>query len=166
MGCASAPDLAYYTLDMTPSDPVDSQFHIEVGRMRASRAEIMILSAPTQVEYYATQQWAADLGDIVREKLTSEFGEAKRGPAQVQLEGNILRFGQVDTETGADAEIKIEFTAKISEPQQRMPTLFRKTYVSRITADDASADAVVRALSLGLEQIAAEFERDIQPLVH
>ena len=165
MGCASAPDIFYYTLDMTPADAVDSRVYIDVRRVRASqtvaRAEIMILSAPTEVEYYATRRWTADIGDIVREKLTSEFGAPKPDAPHVLLEGNILRFGQVDTATGAEAEITIEFIATDLGARRDAKPVLRKTYAMRFPADDASAGAVVRALSEGLEKIAAELARDI-----
>ncbi len=164
-GCVSVAESNYFTLDMRSSGRVESSFALQDVRIRpgeaVSRAEIMIRTSPTQVEYYATERWAANLGEQLSEKLKSEFGQASSSSQGVRIEGTLLAFEQIDTESGADARVKLDIHISIPSREDESFTSFNRIYEAIVPADEATAPAVVRALSRGLESIAAELAEDL-----
>lgn len=166
LGCASTPDPDFYTLDMSRSENVMPELNIDVQRIRSSEAVgregIMILTSPTQIEYYALDRWVANVGEMVAEKLSTEFGAPKLGRDTVQLNGDVLRFGQVDTDTGADADIRLSIVATSSEGRRGQPPILDKIYEKRIPASSKTPAAVVEALSRGVEMLAIDIAADIQ----
>lgn len=164
-GCFSVPEPKYFTLDMRSSGRVDSPFAVEEIRIRAgeavARREIMIRTSPTEVEYYATQRWAADLGEQLSEKLKTEFGRSGGEEARVRIEGDLLAFEQVDTPDGADARIKLDLVVTLESENGDASPSFSKIYETVVTAEAPNAPAVVEALSRGLESIADELAEDL-----
>ena len=164
-GCLSVPEPNYYTLDMRASGRVDAPFLLESVRIRpgeaVSRREIMIRTSPTEIEYYATQLWAADLGEQLREKFKSEFGPTEAPAAIVHIEGDLLAFEQVDTKNGADARVKLDLLVTIDSNNGGEPRSFSKIYETVVTAEAQAAPAIVEALSRGLEEIANELAEDL-----
>ena len=164
-GCVSVTEPDYYTLDMRSSGQVEAPYALENVRIRpgeaVSRPEIMIRISPTEIEYYATHRWAANLGEQIGEKLKSEFGRPSSTAPGVAIEGTLLAFEQMDTESGADARVKLDVYVTLRSENGDPPAGFSRTYEIVVTAEEAAAPAVVRALSRGLESIAAELAQDI-----
>lgn len=166
--CASAPKIHYYTLDMTPSGATDPAVNVVVDRIRVSeslsRKDILIKQSVTEIEYYAANQWAAGLDELIAEKLDVEFGPWREDRATVHLIGTILAFEQVDVPSGAEAHAKIAFTFQPETEDRYADPALAKTYDVRVPADGAGAAATVRALSTCVERIASEIARDAAQL--
>jgi len=166
-GCSTTPAPKYFTLDMTPSGSAQAPRVAAVARLHEAeslaRHELLIQRSPTEVEYYALDQWAAALGELVSQKLEAEFaaGGAGREHADLAVSGEIVNFGQVDTAGGAEALARISVEVRFEEQSRYDEALLRKTYEARIPCDEKSPGAVVRSLSRCLEKIAAEMAVDI-----
>lgn len=169
-GCASVTEHNLYTLDMRASDRVEGTYSLESVRIRSANAltrpQIMIRTKPTEITYYATHDWASDLGEMVAEKLKAELGDGEDDARIFSLDGTILAFEQIDTEGGANAHIKLELDV------YRDPTAIdgdelrvRRVYEVIEPADAATPAAVVRALSKALETIAVRIAADLERLL-
>ena len=168
-GCASVPETNYYTLNMTPSRQAPAgNANVVVDRLRPSEAlarpGIMIKKSPTQIEYYAADHWAANLGELVTQKLQAEMGSIAPGFPTLLVSGSILEFSQVDTATGAEAHIQLDLSVRPEGTSAYREPLLRKTYEARGSGAEATAGAVVEALSNGLESLAAQLRTDIASL--
>lgn len=171
-GCASAP-AKYYSLDMRPSRPdatgpaieVD---HISIADTLASK-NIYIQKSPTQIEYYAVDQWAADLGEILEDKLRVELERDSAQPTLV-LQGTLERFGQQDTawkkdtvsEAAAMVRLRVELRPK--DASRYSEPLLKKAYVCEAPAAEPTAASVVEMLSRCVESIAAKIQSDAAEL--
>lgn len=169
IGCASVPETDYYTLDMTPSRPAPAlAANIVVDRLRPSEAlsrpGIMIKKSPTQIEYYATDHWAANLGELVTQKLQAELGAIDPIRPTVVVSGSILEFSQIDTASGAEAHIQLDLSIRPEGTSAYRDPLLRKTYDMHGSAATPMPGAVVEALSGGLESVAAQLAADIADL--
>lgn len=167
-GCMSSPSPRYYTLDMRPSGRVSAPVRVEVDRLRPCQAldreNILVQISPTEIEYYAIDQWAADLGELVAQKLEAEFaGQGDRARTLV-ASGAILNFGQVDVAGGPEAHVRLALAFREAGASRYDAPVFQKTYDVRVPAEAAGAAAVVTALSRGLEQIAAAVAHDLDHL--
>ncbi len=164
-GCVSVSEPNYYTLDMRSSGRIETPFVLESVRIRpgeaVSRREIMIRTSPTEIEYYATQLWAADLGEQLSEKLKAEFGPAQAPALAVTIDGDLLAFEQVDTKDGAEARVKLDLRVSLDPGGDGERRSFSKIYETVVAAEAQAAPAVVEALSRGLESIAAELAEDL-----
>ncbi len=165
-GCLSTPEARYYTLDMQSSGKAaTTMVNLEVERIQVTealaRTDILIKKSATEIEYYALDRWAARLDELLAEKLQAEFGptEAKRDTYLVR--GKLLACEQVDTPAGAMAHVKLALV--VQKDRNEVPVL-KKVYEAHKTADAATAAAVVRALSVCVEDIAATLVEDIQAL--
>jgi uncharacterized lipoprotein YmbA len=159
-GCTSTPAPRYYTLDMTPSTQHERPCNIVVDRLRPAeslvRTDILIHKTPTQVEYYALDRWAASLGELIAHKLNAEFGPIDEQHKTILLTGEILAFEQVDVPGGAQAHIQIQLEAREEGASRHEKPLCVRMYHKTLPAKSPAPEAVVQALSEGLEQIAAE----------
>lgn len=162
--CASAPKISYYTLAMDPSGDVEPSVNLVVEQVRTtdalSRNQIMIQASPTKIEYYATDQWAGGLGELVRQKLTAEFGQPVEGRRTLLVAATVLSCEQVDVVGGAEARMRLSVT--IRDPSRKLyrEPLLEKTYAATRPVASSSAGAVVEGLSLCAEQIAEEIAVD------
>ena len=167
-GCASAPKARYYTVNMTPSAKQAGKHNIDVDRLRTAESlakrNILVKKTATELEYYASDEWVASLGDIVREKLEAEFGEDVHARKTYLLDGEILSFQQEDTATGADAYIKLSISIREANGSRYEQPLFEHVYEARVTAGAATPVAVVEALGKGLEAIAADIVAEVNQL--
>jgi uncharacterized lipoprotein YmbA len=162
--CASAPKFNYYTLAVEPSESVRPALNLRVERFRTTGAlgddRIHIQASPIRVEYYATERWAATVGEIVQRKLAAEFGPARAGRRTLVVTGTVLACGQVDREEGAAAHVKLALEIRDPARKRFEPPLLEKTYEAMLPAAAPAADAVVDALSRCVERIAAEIVED------
>lgn len=166
-GCASVPKMNYYTLDMRPSAPQGPEDGIAIDRLRITDSlagrNILIHASPTQIEYYAVDQWAAGLDDLLREKLETEF-HAGTAPMKYVASGDLLDFGQEDTPEGPQARLRATFEYRTRAMGRYDEPLLRKTYEFRLPAKSADAASVVQALSRCAEELAAAMAADVRAL--
>ncbi len=164
-GCASVPEIRYFTLDMSPSGEVEPAVNVAVERLRTAEAlarkDILIKKSPTEIEYYAQDQWAATLTEIVTEKLSAEFAPPKEGRPSISITGTILGFEQVDVPSGAEARVKLDLAF---QKNHRSDPLLEKVYEVSLPAEAKKASAVVLALSACLEQLAVQIVADAAQL--
>lgn len=167
-GCASTPQPRYYTLDMKSSGQTTSENNIDIVRLTTSeaitRTDILIKKNPTEIEYYAEHKWASNIGELVREKLESEFGPHIDGKKTIMISGNILAFEQVDVSGGAEGHIKMELEFRSEDMRTHDKPLLKKAYECSIPATSPKAGPAVKALSSGLERIASEIAEDASRL--
>lgn len=168
-GCLSTPDTRFYTLNMAPSGGTQpGSVHLDIVRVQTleslARAEILIQTSPTQIEYYAEDTWSASLQELIAEKLRAELGEKKPGQQSVDLTLKVQAFQQVDIANGAEAWAKL--TAEVRTPGASMYAvpLFERTYEAHVPASAPEPNAIVLALGICLEQIAAQLATDTQNL--
>lgn len=166
--CASTPKVNYYTLSVEPSGQARPTVNLVVERLRTtealSRSQILIYTSATEIEYYATEQWAGSLGELVQQKLAVEFGEPVEGRRTLRVSGVLLACEQVDVPSGAEARVKLQLVMRDSESKRYRPPLFEKTYAAQQSASRPSAAEVVVALSRCFEKIAAEIAADVSAL--
>lgn len=168
-GCASVPMPDLYTLDMRSSGQIDPAFSYVAVRIRVAdvlaRSEIAIKPTPTRVEFYALHSWAGELGQLVSEKLASEFGQKGGESRRAAVNGTLLAFEQVDTATGADVHIKLSVEMEVESSSGPAKQWRQKIYELTLPAEAATPEAVVLALSTGLESIALSIHEDLLALV-
>ncbi len=169
-GCAAARAPRYYKLDMRPSGAVAAgSVNLRIDRLRRAeplaRRNLLIQRTPTEVEYYALDEWAADLGEMVGQKLEAEFGVEDTGKPVLCLSGSILNFDQVDASAGAEAHIRLSLEFRAGDAGRYDTPLLKKTYEVLVPAARPTPGAVVEALSRGVERIAAQIAADAQKLV-
>lgn len=166
--CVSAPEIDYYTLDARPSGSTAATVNLEVGPMVAIEAlagrRIYIQSSPTRVDFYATDRWAASVGELVQQKLAVELGDSVPGRRTLALSGTVLDFGQVDAPGGPTALVRLAVEIRDAEDKRYHQPLLAKTYTASAPAAGVGADAVVTSLSRCVEQIAAEIASDAASL--
>ena len=165
--CASAPVIHYYTLDMAPSGRAAAAVALKVEDLRTSetlgRRQILIQTSPTRIEYYATDQWAGDVGELVGQKLAAELGPPAPGAPELAVTGTVVDCGQVDRPGGgAAARLTLDVTVRDPASPGSAPPLLVRTYTCERPAEQATPDAVARALSRCVEEIAAELARDAE----
>jgi uncharacterized lipoprotein YmbA len=168
MGCASTPKITYYTFAMEPSGAVNPVVNLDVDLVRTSdalnRSQIMVLSSPTRVEYYATDQWVGGLGELVKQKLEVEFGDHETDRRTVVLSVKVLNCEQVDTPGGAKARMRLFVAFRDPEAKRYREPLLERVYESSRSAERASAAAVVEALTLCAEDLARSIADDAAAL--
>jgi len=168
VGCAVTPSISYYTLDMTPATQDELDLNVVVEKMDVSemlaRKDILIRTSATEVEYYATHQWAASVDELVQEKLTAVLGPRVPDRKTLVVQGVVQDFGQVDVEDGAEASVRLALEFRDASARQYDAPLMEKVYVAREHAASASAPEVVRALSRCVDHIASEVLTDAQTL--
>lgn len=163
-GCASSPNLDYYTIDMTPSERVSTDLNLKVDRISTSekldRTQIVILQSPTRIDYYSNERWAASVGEMVETKFAAEFGPAVDGRRSLIVSGTVVALEQVDSSSGPLALARLEIVIRDGGAKRFETPLLEKTYEVSRSADSNSVDAVVQALSRALEAIAADIADD------
>jgi uncharacterized lipoprotein YmbA len=166
--CASAPKLNYYTLDMSPSGSARTDASFEVRRFtvteRLDRSRIVIQTSPVRVEYYATARWAAGLGEMVQQKLGAELGPADTASEVLTVSGRVTGFEQVDTDSGPRALVRLEVVIRDRDGERVDAPRIEKTYEANPSVDGDGVDALVRALSRAVEDIAVRIANDVNKL--
>jgi uncharacterized lipoprotein YmbA len=166
--CASTPKINYYTFSVEPSGQSRPEVNLAVERLQTtealSRSQILIRTSATEIEYYASDQWAGNLGELVQQKLVVEFGEPVEGRRALRLSGVVLACEQVDLPGGAAARMKLRLVMRDTASKRYQMPLFEKTYTAQQAASRPSAAEVVVALSRCLEDIAAEVANDVAKL--
>jgi ABC-type uncharacterized transport system auxiliary subunit len=164
VGCASTPNLDYYTVDMNPSGKAVSDLNLEVGHFataeKLDRTQIVIQQTPTRIDYYSNERWAASVGEMVEHKLIAEFGPEAEGRRGMIVSGRITAFEQVDASSGPQARVRLEVAIREAGAKRYETPLLEKTYEASRAADSNNVDAVVQALSRAIEAIAAEIAED------
>jgi ABC-type uncharacterized transport system auxiliary subunit len=163
--CASAPRIEYYTLGMESSGRVDPTVNLSVERFRTTealgRSQIMILASPTRVEYYATDQWAGSVGELIQRKLAAEFGAPVDGRRTLIVSGNVLACELLEGAGAAEARVKLDVVVRDSEVPRYQPPLLEKSYTASRQVAGSNPGSVVQELSRCVEEIAAEIAADV-----
>ncbi|MCL4216747.1 MAG: membrane integrity-associated transporter subunit PqiC [Candidatus Hydrogenedentes bacterium] len=168
-GCATpALNTHFYTLDMNRANTAAEALNLDVDRLRPaeqiSRKAIAIQKTPTELEYYANNEWAASLTELVTNKLETEFGLDDIRADPLLVSGTILSFGQLDVSNGTEADIVLELVFYTPAMSIAEPPLLNKTYTWRGPVEGALPGALVEELSRGLELVAAEIIADAKAL--
>ncbi len=155
-----------HTLDMTPSGKAVARMNIDVAALRRSdalaRNSILIRPSATSVEYFPQDRWAANVSNLVAEKLEAEFGAPETGRETVLLTGNIVAFERLDSAQGAAGHVKLDATLQGDSEGARERPLLWKMYEATAPAENNSAAAVAVALSRALEEIAVAVAADAE----
>ncbi len=163
-GCVSAPKVSYYTLDMTPSGRGPHDVNVQVRDIQAvqglNRPQIMIQTAPTEVDYYATADWVADVGELVRRKLAADLGPPVAGRPTVVVSGTLLDFEEVDRGDATAARATLHLVVRRADAAFG-PPLVDKVYEVTRTVGTRTPGAVVAVLSECVDAIAAELVADL-----
>jgi uncharacterized lipoprotein YmbA len=167
-GCASAPKINYYSLGMDSSGEVNTEVNLKVERLRTTealgRSQIMIRASATRIEYYAVDQWAGSVGELIQQKLAAEFGPPVEGRRTLVVSGLVAACEQVDGPGGSVARVKLEIAVRDAAEARYQPPLLEKTYEASRGVAAPSADTVAGALSICVQQIAAEIAADVSSL--
>ena len=167
-GCASAPAPRYYTLDMRASGQAEAPVNILVGHIRVAEAlgrkNILIQKNPTEVEYYALDEWVAGLDELIRLKLEGEFGPYREERPSVKIDVSVLAFEQVDSGLGAEASVSLAVTFYEQGQDASGTPAPERRYDIREAAAGANAAEVVRTLSRGIETAALRIAADTAAL--
>ena len=162
--CASAPELATYTIDMTRSGRVDAAVDLDVRGFvvteRLATSRILIQASPTRVESYATDRWASGIGERVELKLVSELESATGAASGLAVSGRVIAFEQVDGAGAPQARVRIEVEIRDAGSNRSEAPLSATTYEATRAAGTDSVEAVVGALSRALEDIAVRIAAD------
>lgn len=169
VGCITGPPEArLFTLDMRPSDAPQPAVNLRIDRLRPvqalARNQLFVRKTPTEVEYYASVQWAGNLTEQVTQKLAAEFGPIEDGRPTVHLLGDILAFEQVDVPDGAEARVKLAVELRDAASDRYDPPALERVYETSVPAASPSPEHVVEALSAGLAQLAARIAADAASL--
>jgi uncharacterized lipoprotein YmbA len=128
LGCAGkAPPVHYYTLEGRPplATPAAEGRTILVGPLVVDppydqdRLVYRLESAAAEIGFYNYHRWAAPLGQLIAVALAADLEgtagvagadpSATRAHYDTRLTGRVIHFAEVDTASGAAAEIAIEF---------------------------------------------------------
>lgn len=167
VGCASSAP-SYFTLDMVPSGNVAPALNIKIGHISVTDAlagkNILIKKSPTEIEYYALDQWAGGLNDLLSEKFQAEFGDAVDGRRTIDLSGELVAFEQVDLPGGgAEAHVRLLLAFRPDGASRYAEPLLERSYDKRLPTD-MNPNSVVLALSECVEAIAADIAADAATL--
>ncbi len=167
-GCASAPKIDYYTLSVERSVQAGPTLNLEVERLATTGVlagdRILIQASPTRVEHFATARWAGGLGELVQQKLATELGPERPGRRTVTVSGTVLACGQLDSPAGPLAEVRLEIELRDPTLRRFDAPLLRRSYETTTPVRGAGVEALVGALSRGVEEIAAAIAADAAAL--
>ena len=162
--CASSPRINYYTLGTVSSGTVAPAVNLVVERFQTSealgRAQLMIATRATELEYYAADQWAGGLGELVQLKLAAEFGPKVDGRRTLIVSGRVLACEQVETKPLNQARLELFVVVRDAELKRYQGSLFEKLYEARRPVASGTPSVVVEELSRCAEQIAAQIAAD------
>lgn len=165
-GCASAPKISYHTLDLEPSGRIESGDNLVVERFQTTealgRAQIMVSSSPTEIEYYAVDQWVGGVGEMVQRKLSEEFGPGRDGRRTLIVSGKVLSFEQVDRPDGTAARVKLHVAVRDAEKKRYDDPVLEKTYAMIRPVSGPVPSGVVQELSRCMEDVAVEIVADLK----
>lgn len=168
VGCATSSTPNLYTVNMTPSENAGSPVNVVLGRLRTAESllskRIMIKKSPTEVEYFATAQWAASLDEILREKMAAEFGPIDTARPTYVVSGDLQAFEQVDMAQANEAHIKLRLEVRHNDDSQYAPALLTKVYEESLPISGETPSDVVEALSVCLETVARAIVADVAAL--
>ncbi len=159
-GCSSSPPMDYYTLSMEPSGGAEPGFNVTVERLLTTeplaRQQILIAASSTRIEYYARANWAASVGELVQRKLQAELGRPREGRPGYVLSGTVTAAEQVDVPGGAEARLEIQAVIREAGSMRYQEPRLVQTFAATQPAAAARPGAVVEALSVCAERVAAD----------
>ncbi len=164
LGCASTPEIRYYTLAMVRSGEASPTVNLIVEQVRPtealSRRAILILTSPTEAEYYAADKWLGNPSELVGQKLQLEFGPPDTERATFLLSAVLLACEQVDLAHATAARVRLEVTIRDQSASRHEEPKLHKIYEATQGATAHTPSAVVVALSACVEEIAVAIAAD------
>ncbi len=162
-GCAAAPEMRYYRVE-SPAPPraTDPPLPITLGIARLSAPEpyqqerIIYRASPYRVQSYPYDRWESSPAEMVDALLLERFAESgrfqrvipwRRERVDYRLQARLRRFEEVDE--GDNWFGVTELTYELLDGSGR--SLLRETASQRVRAERKSVEAVVEALSRGLQ---------------
>ncbi len=164
LGCTSSPEIRYYTLAMVRSGEASPSVNLIVEQVRPtealSRKAILILTSPTEAEYYASDKWLGNPSELVEQKLQLEFGPPDAERATFLLSAVLLACEQVDLAHGTAARVRLQVTIRDQSASRHQEPRLHKIYQATHGATARTPSAVVVALSECVEEIAVAIAVD------
>lgn len=159
-GCLGGGNTRHFQLDMTPAGHSPETINIMVDRLVAADplipSEIMIQASPTEIRYFSDALWAASMSELVREKLSVEFGPIQPDVPTVLVTGRIRQCGRLEENGAAYAQVRMDLALREEGMGRNAEPLHRKTYEVRRPLGSDDPSVLVIELSRAIEQIAAE----------
>jgi ABC-type uncharacterized transport system auxiliary subunit len=162
-GCAATPELRYYRVEFPPVPRAAAPpLPVTLGIDRLSAPEacqqerIIYRASPYRVQSYGHDRWESPPVEMVEALLLERFAESgrfqrvvpwRREEVDYRLQARLLRFEEVDE--GENWYGVVELTYELLDGSGR--SLMRETSRQRVRADRKSVEAVVEALSRGLQ---------------
>lgn len=163
-GCAGSGATRHFQFDMTPSQTAGAPVNLVVDRLTAVDplipSEIMVQASPTEIRYYRDALWASSMSELVREKLTAEFGDIEPGRPTLLVTGRIRNCGLLEDGGTAFAHVRIDISLRREGSGRQAQPLHARTYEVRTPLASDASDVLVTALSEALEAIARDIARD------
>ena len=160
-GCASAPEVRYYRVALTPPPTASAPLPVRLGIGRLASAEptrqerILYRDSPYRIQYYASDRWEDPPAVIVQAALVEHLRASGRFQRVVpwgreatdaRLGVRLQTFEEVDEGDAWFGEVVLAY--EIVAPDGR--SLGQGTSRQRIRAEGHSVDSVVAALSRAL----------------
>lgn len=159
-GCVGTPPPRYFTLDNTASPIERPRFNLEVQRLRPldalARSEILIRKNATEIDYYALDHWATNLGELVSRKLNIEFGQPDPTRPTLIVDGDILAFERTGSFDAPKARAALDLAFRPKGASRYNDPILRRSFEAEVPSADATAASLTAALSRALESIAAD----------
>jgi len=162
-GCAATPELRYYRVEFpaapradTPPLPVTLGIDPLSAPEPCQQERITYRASPYRIQSYGYDRWESPPVEMVEALLLERFAESRmfqrvvpwrREEADYRLQARLLRFEEVDE--GENWYGVVELTYELLDGRGR--SLLRETSSQRVRAERKSVEAVVEALSRGLQ---------------
>jgi len=170
LGCATAPPVNYYTLDMSRNMEKDQFPEVVVGDIEraatVSPDELMVRAHPGEAYYIRGHAWAACPAELVREKLRTEFDAFEPEAPAFEITGTLRAFEQYGAGPGTQGRVQIQARVHAWEEEGSGDLLLERVYEARRSPATPRPGDVARALSRSVEAIARELAEDMAELVH
>ena len=168
VGCASAPPLNYYTLDMSRHMAEGQHPEIVVGDIEradsVSRDELMVRARTGEVQYITGHVWAACPAELVREKLRAEFDAFEAAEPAFEITGTLRAFEQYGVGPDMEGRVLIQLRVRAWTEEGGGEVLLDQVYEARTAPASPRPGDVARALSRSVEAIARELADDVAEL--
>jgi len=167
-GCLGGSNTRHFQLDMTAANEPPAAFNLIVDRLVAAdplvQSEIMVQASPTEVRYYSDALWAASMSELMREKLSVEFGPLEPDRPSLLVTGRIRNCGRLEDGGAAYAHVRLDLALRLEGMGRYAEPLHRKTYETRRPLANDAPDDLVIELSRGIEDIAGQIIEDAMRL--
>lgn len=168
VGCATAPPVNYYTLDMSRHMAENQHPEIVVGDIEradsVSRDELMVRARTGEARRITGHVWAACPADLVREKLRAEFDAFEAAEPVFEVEGELLAFEQYGAGPDMEGRVLVQLRVRAWTEEGGGEVLLEQVYQAGTPPASSRPGDVARALTRSVEAIARELAEDMAEL--